>query len=50
LFPFENAVPVLGGERGAVGKVLVHDVAPVAAVLGDKKKQFVVLFKARIVS
>jgi hypothetical protein len=36
-------VPVLGGEGGAVGEVLVHDVAPVAAVLGDEVEESCVL-------
>lgn len=39
MFAAQDAVAVLGGERGARGKVLVHDVAPVAAGLGDEVEE-----------
>jgi hypothetical protein len=43
LLAAQDAVAVLGGERGAGGEVLVHDVAPVAAGLGDEVEEAGVL-------
>ena len=43
VFAAEDAKAVLGGEGGAVGEVLVDNVAPVAAVMGDEVEEFGVL-------
>ena len=40
----EDAVAVFGGEGGAVREVLVHDVGPVAAGVGDEVEESGVLW------